>query len=446
MLPINDGKSSAKPIEDTDTSTFDILNDDAHEDDKPLELDGDKKKKDDTTKVIKEAVEDDEKKKKEKDKKDDKDDDKEKEDEIDELEELEKELEDVDDEKLELQTPARRSEILKKFPTLFKEFPWMEKMYYREQKFTEMFGTIDDATQVAQKAETLDKFEQELMKGNTVNILKAVKQEDNKAFGKLVDDYLPNLYNVDKDAYFHVLSNVFSHAVANMVAKGKKESNDDMVAAAEILNEFMFGTKEFRPPSRISPEPNTNNQPEPDERIRQQEERFLQRQLDVHKSDVNTKINNRLKATIEHHIDPKSSMTAYVKTNAVRDTLEQLEKHMKSDKRVSQILDKLWERAINNDFDKNEMDRIISTYLSSAKTLLPALIKKHRNEALKGMGKRVSEDKDDDEETDSKGRLPVGRTTSTRSANNSSGRGSDKEKAKSIPVGMSTRDFLMSDD
>ena len=57
--------------------------------------------------------------------KDDKDDDEDEE--VDELDELEEELEGPTDEQLELVTPVRRQEILKKYPKLFKDFPYLEK-------------------------------------------------------------------------------------------------------------------------------------------------------------------------------------------------------------------------------------------------------------------------------------------------------------------------------
>src|SRR6185436_17783046 len=80
------------------------------------------------------------------------------EDDTDDLQELEKELEGPTDEQLELVTPVARREILKKYPTLFKDFPYLEKAYYREQQFTELLPTIDDAKQAVAKSETLDKF------------------------------------------------------------------------------------------------------------------------------------------------------------------------------------------------------------------------------------------------------------------------------------------------
>src|SRR5215510_11268328 len=56
----------------------------------------------------------------------------------DELEaELEEDQKDLD-ENLELALPVRRKEILAKYPDIFKDFPYLEKAYYREQAYAEV--------------------------------------------------------------------------------------------------------------------------------------------------------------------------------------------------------------------------------------------------------------------------------------------------------------------
>ena len=108
-----------------------------------------------------------------------------------------------------------------------------------------------------------------------------------------------------------------------------------------------------------------------------------------------------------------------------------------NDTRFRTILDRLWEKAFEEDFSRDSLDRIKSAYLSKAKTLLPSVIKKARNDALRGLGKRVKDESE--EETSKKGPLPVGRTAAT-----SSGK-STKDQAKEIPAGMKSLDYLMKD-
>src|SRR5262245_14725457 len=143
------------------------------------------------------------------------------EEEEDELADLEAELEEPTDDQLELVTPVRRREILAKYPTIFKDFPYLEKAYYREQQFTELLPTIEDAKQAVQAKDTLDRFESDLMSGNAETILKVVKQQDPNAFYKIADNYLTTLRNVDEKAYYNVLGNTIKHTVAAMAQEAR---------------------------------------------------------------------------------------------------------------------------------------------------------------------------------------------------------------------------------
>jgi hypothetical protein len=130
-------------------------------------------------------------------------------------------------------------------------------------------------------------------------------------------------------------------------------------------------------------------------------------------------------------------MTDYVKKNASRDAMDTLDNLINQDSRFKSLVDKLWERAFHEGFTRESTDRIRSAYVSKAKTLLPAVIKKARNEALRGIGKRV---RDDEETSTSERRGPIapGKPRSLQS-------GGKINKASEIPKGMSTLDFLNSE-
>lgn len=352
----------------------------------------------------------------------------------DDLTELEQELEPPSEEQLELVTPVRRREILAKYPQLFKDFPYLEKAYYREQQFTELLPTIDDAKAAVEAKNILDRFEADVMNGNTEKILKAVKVDSPKGFAKIVDDYLPTLARVDEQAYFHVLGNVTKHTIVAMVREARASGNEALQSAAQLLNQFVFGTSDFKPPTNLS-----KNEPESDDKskeLEQREQEFQTQQFESARGDLNTRINNTLSNTIDANIDPKKSMTDYVRKNASREALEMLEGVLSKDSRFVALKDKLWEAAFRENFSKNSVDRIKSAYLSRAKTLLPTVIKKARIDALKGLGKRV-----DEEEASNKGPLPVGKPRSSDSSN----KGGKIRDAKDIPKGMRTLDFLNAD-
>lgn len=350
----------------------------------------------------------------------------------DELLEIEQELEGPTDEQLELVTPVRRKEILAKYPNLFKEFPYLEKAYYREQQFTELLPTIDDAKKAVEAKQTLDRFERDVMGGNTELLLKSIKETSPQGFAKVVDEYLPTLARVDEKAYYHVLGNVTKHTIVAMVRESRRSGNEALQSAAQLLNQFVFGTSEFQPPTTLSKvEPEVENK---SKELEEREQQFIKQQFESAVGDLNTRINNTLKNTIDANIDPKKSMTDYVRKNASREAMEMLDSMITKDARFVALKDKLWEAAFQENFSKASVDRIKSAYLSRAKTLLPTVIKKARIDALKGLGRRV-----DGEEAPNKSPVSIGRPQSQGSK---SGKIS---KATDIPKGMRTLDFLMQD-
>jgi hypothetical protein len=414
MDEISDNAGAGGKSEISSEETFELLN----TDDKPeeteeevLELPKTKKEKTDDDEEVEEETE-----------------------EIDELKEIEEELEEPDEEKLELTTPARRRDILKKYPQLFKDFPYLEKAYYREQQFTELLPTIEDAKVAVAKAQTLDKFEADIMDGNFESVLSSVKEEDANSFNKIVDNYLPTLMKVDQQAYYHVLGNVLKDTIITMVRESQAlgEEGQPLKSAANILHQFVFGTTKFTPPQKLSKQVDEKENSKEQE-LRQREQQMLEGKFIEVRDDLQSRADNTLKATIDAHIDPKKSMTDYVRRNASREAFESLEQLIVKDTRFKSLLDKLWEKAFSENFSKNSTDRIKSAYLSKAKTLLPAVIKRARNDALKGLGKRTTDLETVNEETETE--EPVRRVLSN----------STNTKKGEIPKGMKTLDFLMQD-
>jgi hypothetical protein len=350
--------------------------------------------------------------------------------------ELEEELEEkeIDEEKLDLVASPSRKEILTKYPTLFKDFPHLERAFYREQKYSELLPTIEDAKIAAEKSELLDSYEQEILTGSTESLLSAVRDGDKAAFAKVVDNYLPTLYKVDEGAYYHTIGNVIKHTIISMVKDGKEQANEDLSGAAAVLNQYIFGTTNFTHPQRLSKDEVANPELQNKEQeIDEKEKAFLQKQYNTVSEDLSTRVDNVLKASVDKAIDPHESMTEYVKKNATREVLQGLEEVLERDTRFKAIYDKLWERAFENDFDRESMDKIKSAYLSKAKTVLPDLIRKARNEALRGTKGSTGRD--------TKGPLPVGKIRSSATTNS----GRANSGSKQIPKGMSTLDFLNSD-
>ncbi len=235
------------------------------------------------------------------------------------------------------------------------------------------------------------------MSGNTVDILKEVKDADKKAFDTIVDDYLPSLAKVDKEAYFHVVGNLNKRLIMEMVQEANDTNNDDLKQAALLVNQFVFGTSKFTPPqARVEKKDDAAKNEVEQERLS-----FVRERFETARDDLQSQVDNTLRATISEYIDPKGNMSAYVKKNAVADAMKILAEAITSDSSVSKNLDSLWRNAFNNKFSKDTLSKIKSFYLSKAKGNLKNAILKARAEALKDARPSATQKREVEEEDDS---------------------------------------------
>lgn len=426
-----DNAADTKPIEDKALDTQDVIDllgegeDDGEVQEEALELGKDSKG---DRKADKEETKTDEKEEKE----------------LSLEEELEDELKEPEDGDLELVDVPRRKEILAAFPDLFKKFPQIEKAMYRERAYSEINPTIEDAKAAAEKAQTLDEHEAELAKGTIAGILGVVHSGDKDTFAKVVDDYMPALYRTDQGAYYHTIGNIVRHTIISMVNDAKQRDDDNLSNAAAVLNEYMFGTTKFTHPQRLSKEQVQDGESkEKEDKVSEREQALNKKEFDSALGNLDTRVTKVLGSTVEKYIDPKDSMTAYTKKNAVKQVQDELEAAISNDTRFKKVYDTMWLRAKDSGYGKEHMDKLYRAYLSKAQTLLPGIISKVRKEV---MGDNKSKPNGNDrKERDRRGPLPVGKNRgSTPTASGSANTGSSSKPQ--IPRGMTTLEYLSSDD
>lgn len=344
---------------------------------------------------------------------------------------LDKKDDKVEDDEI-IDAIPRKKEILAKYPDLFKSFPFLEKMMYRDKQITELFGSFDDAKALAERADSFSAFENQLLAGNTEEILKEVKSSDEKAFKLIVDDYLPTLAKVDKDAYFHVVGNLNKRLIMEMVQEANDTENDDLKQAALLVNQFVFGSSKFTPPSRLVEKKDDEKTSE----VETERLEFLRERFETARDDLQTRVDNTLRATITDYIDPKGNMSSYVKKNAVADAMKILSSSIGENPETVKALDKLWRSAFEAKYSKESISKIQAFYLGRAKGNLRNAIIKARTEALKDTPSASRKEKDDDSEEQEE-QKPTRRVAT--------GRPSQPKGKNQMAKGETVTDFFMRD-
>ena len=346
-----------------------------------------------------------------------------------ETEEKSEQEESDDSEFADIIAPLNRKALLKEFPNIFKKFPQLEKGYYGNQEYRKIFSTLDDAREAVDKVEILDQYTQELHAGNAEGLFRGLRSQNEQAFGKLVDNYLPMLAKVDSDAYHHILSNVIKSTIFDMVKVSQETEDNDLGIAAKMLKEHIFGKADITPRSSFQKTPD----PEQD-KVRRDREEYERTKLTDKQGEVQGAFDNSLKDAIEKVIDPKEAMTDYVKKTATRDAVTMVQKVIKNDKEFQKIIEKQWAKAAKDNYPKEAVSKIRSNYLSKAKSVIPQVIRKIRSEALPGLGRSGGQRTVGDR----KGPLPAQGMRSVSPALKG------KDGKIKIPEGMSDLEFLNS--
>lgn len=351
-------------------------------------------------------------------------------------------VEDEDDDDKELKDikeigPFRRKDFERDFPGALKKYPYLEQSYYRDRAFTEIFASPEDAKEAQEQIETLNTIEQNLLSGSASEILSQVKDHDPKAFLKLVDNYLPSLNKVDPAAHDHIVGGVVKNLITMLAREAQSTDNDELRKVALAINKFVFQTENFDPYKPLA------GKAEETSKLDEERRQFIQERFETVQEELQTRVDDIISATIRSNIDPKELLSDYVKKNAVRDAMETLRETLENDTTFRRNLDKLWERAFQNNFNRDSVNAIRAAYLGKAKVAIVPAIKKARNEALKGIGKRVRDDGDSDTQKTEQEKQTYhrGKNAPNRGSSSSSNRG----KGPDIPKGMSTLDYLNKD-
>jgi hypothetical protein len=137
-------------------------------------------------------------------------------------EEDEEEVEEEDEEEKEdekLPSKYHRpifSEIKKEFPDFFKKFPDLRETYFRESKYSTIFPTVEDAEEALAKTEAFDAIDSDLRKGSTKALFDTIFQIDQEAGMKVVENFLPQIYQKSPDLYYGIVSPLIEGFVKNL--------------------------------------------------------------------------------------------------------------------------------------------------------------------------------------------------------------------------------------
>lgn len=304
-------------------------------------------------------------------------------------------------------------QVIDKYPKIFKDFPGLRDVFFRERDYSRVFPTVEDASEAYDQLNTLKAGEQIISNGNPKDFLEVLRDYDPNKEAQFVEQFLPTLYKNNKRAFEAVTEPVIQYALRSMHMDAKRNGNENLTNSAVNVYEWLFGSDDIESggkPQRLTPAA-PQNDPEK-ENLRQENQRLLSTRhnefVDGALNSASRKIDSIIKTALPEEV------SGFEVKSITREVMDRLGAVLRADSAHRSNMDRLIRNGRNDAYSEAARERLSSAFLSRAKLALPEIIKKVKSEALgKGtssprkavpnrpngangkMATRVKKDKDD---------------------------------------------------
>jgi len=260
------------------------------------------------------------------------------------------------------------------FPDLFKKFPQLKDIMFRERAYTEEFSDITDARQAKENSEAFGVLEADIINGTGVKFFESLKERDVKSLRGFASKILPALAKVDVDAHWIAANPVLENVLKAFQRAGK--DNEDVQKAAKLFAEFMWPEAAD---SILSGKTTFITE------IKEKEEdpertQFRNERANAFRNDLGESTEKSLKAFIiargkdgRTKIDPEDELSDYIKDIIIEKISNTVKSHMKQDKAHMKYMNGLWKKATDAGFASEWKSRINDAFLARARQLVPSV-------------------------------------------------------------------------
>lgn len=278
---------------------------------------------------------------------------------------------------------ARHSygDIKAKYPNFFKEFPGLKTAFFREQEFSKIFPTVDDAKEALEVKDRFDNIKEIVFNGDVGTFLKQVPEASRQAFA---ENFLPDLFTVDRESYYAITTPVIQNIFSNVFKAAAQKRDNNLGNAAILAYQEIFGGELEEIPGLLSSGVAARTQQrEPDpERIAINNERQslnLEKRLTL-QTAAWQEVSRDLTRDIEKGLDPNNAIRPGLKKIIVDKIFNEVVGEVAADAAHVKRMDDLWERERKAGYRGAFKDSLKNTYLSRAKALVPRIRQRIRAE------------------------------------------------------------------
>jgi hypothetical protein len=277
-------------------------------------------------------------------------------------------------------------QVVDKYPKIFKDFPGLRDVFFRERDYSRVFPTVEDAQESYDQLNTLKAGEQVISNGNPKDFLEILRDYDPNKEAHFVEEFLPSLYKSNKPAFEAITTPVIQYALRTMHRDAARNGNDNLTNSAVNVYEWLFGTEDIESGGKRQPLPRTQTGPDPEkENLKRERDQLLSTRhgefIDGALNSASRKIDGIIKGALPEDVGQ------FEVKSITREVMDRLGAVLRADSAHRSNMDRLIRNGRNDAYSEAARERLSSAFLSRAKLALPEIIKKVKSEALRGGSK-----------------------------------------------------------
>lgn len=289
-------------------------------------------------------------------------------------EEKSTEEEEPEEEEEEITRPSWK-DIKEHYPELAKNKDFRE-MFHREKAYSEVFPTVEDARDSAEKSNVFDFFDNSLSEGNPQVLLNALNPP---TVAKFAENVLPALYQVHPELFARAVNPMIVEILNNISDRADQTGDKNLKTSILNVAKVIFG--EFKIPARVKRTVDPELEREKRD-LRSERERLIATQRNTFLESSDKSIKRQLSEAILDGIDPRNSLSEFTRNAILDKVLDETREELNNDKAFKSKMQHLFRLAERAGFPPDYKPRLISAYLGRAKAIALGLRAKHRAAAI----------------------------------------------------------------
>lgn len=299
------------------------------------------------------------------------------------------------------------SKLKKEFPDLFKKYPELRQILFREPEYSKLFPTVREAKEAADYVDVVRQQEQFIMQGDSEVLLKSIFDSSPAVLAKFVEGLPAALHGVSQEAYVKMTTPILRNALILARQHAKNVTDKDLWHGLDHIEKFLFGDPRYSL-KRETPK----EDPLKEERAKLDQERneIYQKEARGFEGRVKDRSQGMLKKEILRGLDPQNTLTPRMRTMLAEQALDEITGRMAKDNAHLSAMNSLWKRAAKQGLSRESEEQLIRAWLSRARPLVGPVRRKLLSETI-GRGDDKSKEREN-----LPPRVPAGRERGTARA------------------------------